>query len=92
MNVLRYGTDSSVNLEFAQGVLLADCGHPAGEPLDDVERAVAAALNEPLAYPALSRCTTPSDRVVLALDHGIPQAAQVTAAVVQSLLDAQVHP
>ncbi len=92
MNVLRYGTDSAVALDFEEGVLLADCGHPAGKPLDHLEKAVAAALDDPLAYPALSRCTTPSDRVVLALDHGVPQAAQVTAAVVRSLVNARVHP
>ena len=53
--------------------------------------ATVAALAEPLDYPPLSQSTTPGDRVVLALDRGLPEAAAVTAAVVRALADAGVE-
>lgn len=92
MAVLRYGVDSSVRLEFPQGVLSAECGTPRGRPLDDPAAAVADALHQPLEYPPLSKSTTPGDRVVLALDRSVPRAAEITAAVVHSLVHAGVDP
>lgn len=92
MAVLQYGAGSSVCLEFAEGAPPAECGVPRGEPPDDLAAAVAEALDEPLDYPPLARSTTPWDRIVLALDHGIPQASQITAAVISSLVDAGVDP
>jgi len=92
MAVLRYGIDSSVHLELADGTLPQQCGTPQGQPLDDPRAAVARALVEPLDYPPLARGTTPGDRVVLALDRSIPQASQVIAAVIESLVEAGVDP
>ena len=86
MTVLRYGTDSSVALQFAAGVTLEQCGTPQGVPLADPAVAVAAALEEPLEYPPLAQTTTPGDRVVVVLGSGLPQIAQVTAAVVRALM------
>jgi nickel-dependent lactate racemase len=86
MTVLRYGTDSSVALPFAAGVPLEQSGTPQGEPLADPAVAVAAALEQPLEYPPLAQTTTPGDRVVVALGSGLPQVAQVTAAVVRALM------
>ena len=84
MAVLRYGIDSSVSLDLANGLRPQECGTPHGRPLDDPQAAVAWALLEPLDYPPLAKCTTPGDRVVLALGRGIPQVAQVTAAVIRA--------
>jgi hypothetical protein len=92
MAVLCYGIDSSVSLELAGGLLPQQCGTPQGRPLDDPLAAVAWAMFEPLDYPPLAKCTTPGDRVVLALDRDLPQVAQVTAAVVRALVDAGVDP
>ncbi len=89
MAILHYGDNSSVRLEFADGAAL-ELGVPRGEPLADLGAATAAALREPIDYPALAHCTTPGDRVVLALDRGLPQTAEVTAAVVNALLNAGV--
>ena len=61
-------------------------------PADDPAAAVAQALAEPLEYPALAHTATPGDRVVLALDEGLPQASQIVAAVIQTLLRAGVDP
>jgi nickel-dependent lactate racemase len=92
MAVLRYGNNSSVRLDFADEAALAELGTPRGEPLADMRAATLAALREPLDYPALAQCTTPGDRVVIALDRGLPRVAEVTAAVVDALVDAGVDP
>ena len=92
MTILRYGADSSVHLELAEGVLPAECGMARGRPLGDLAAAVAEALDKPLDYPPLARSTTAGDQVVLALDHGVPQAAQITAAVIHALVEAGVDP
>lgn len=92
MALLRYGNDLQVQIELADGVLPDGPGMPRGEPLRDLDAATTAALAEPLDYPPLAQSTTPSDRIVLALDHGTPQAAQVTATVIHNLVTAGVDP
>lgn len=92
MAILHYGTDSSVDLEFAAGLPLEHCGMPQGVPLADPAEAVAAALQQPLEYPPLAQTTTPGDRVVVVLDSGLPQIAQITAAVVQALMASAIDP
>lgn len=89
---LRYGADSSVRLEFPDGVLLGHCGAPQAKPLDDPAAATVRALTEPLDYPTLSRCTTPGDRVVVAMEQGVPQAGRIAAAAIRSLVAAGVQP
>lgn len=89
--VLRYGTDSSIKLEFSEGVLLAECGQPPATVCDPA-MAVPQALAEPLAYPALMQSILPSDHVVVALESGVPQASEVVGAVVCSLIDGGVDP
>ena len=90
MTVLRYGTDSSVNLQSVAEGRLEPCDVPKGAPLSDAVAAVAAALEQPLDYPSLVRCTTPGDRVAIALGAEVPQVAAVTSAVVRTLLDAGI--
>ncbi len=92
MSVLRYGINSSVRFDGADGATLGEPGVPRGQPLADASAATAAALAEPLDYPPLRQCTTPVDRVVLVLDHGATEAARITAAVVHALADAGVEP
>jgi len=92
MTVLRYGTDSSVTLQFDAGVPCEQCGTPPGVPLADTAAAVAAALDQPLEYPPLAQSTTPGDRVVVVLDSGLPQIAQVTAAIVKALMASAIDP
>lgn len=58
--------------------------------LAEVGQSLAAALAEPLDYPPLSRCTTPGDRVVLALDRDLPDAARIVAEVVDVLVQSGV--
>jgi len=88
-SVLRFGASSSVDLEFSEGALLAECGVPRG-PSCDPSAAVAAALAEPLEYPPLRQSTLSSDHVVVALESGVPRAAEVVAAAVRALVEAGV--
>ena len=71
---------------------MAEYGTPSVDVVDDPSNAVAQALDEPIDYPPLTRTATPGDRVVLALDEGLPQASQIVAAVIRALLRAGVDP
>jgi len=92
MACLHFGANSCVQVDFADGVTPGEYGTPRGGPLADPAAAMAAALREPIDYPVLARSTTPGDRVVLVVDHGIPQTAQFVAATVNSLVEAGVDP
>ena len=72
---LRYGIDSSLCLELESEALLAFCDAPRGEPVRRVAEAVKRALAEPLEFPPLVQAALPGDKIVLALDRGVPQAA-----------------
>ncbi len=92
MTVLRYGNNSTVELEFTHGDPLGEFGVPTRQPLGNLVAATRAALDEPLEYPPLCRCTTPADHVVLAVEQGVPDVARVIAVVVQALIDADIDP
>jgi len=83
--VLHYGVDASLRLELAQGALVADCGNQRLPTLADPAAALEAALTDPLDWPALAQGTTPGDRIVLALESGVPQADQIVAATIDHL-------
>ena len=91
-SVLRYGADSSLRLEWSERTRLAECGHPPDPPLANLKGAVAAAVAEPLEYPPLARAITPADRVVIALEEAVPQAAEIVAAVIDCLVGCGVDP
>jgi len=90
MLALRYGADSSLCLELDSKALVAHCDAPRGEPIRHVCEAVKRALAEPLEYPPLAQAALPGDKVVLALDRGVPQAAAIVRQTVESLVDAGV--
>ena len=80
-----------MTLGVDSGALLAVCDAPRGQPLSDVAAAVRKALAEPLDYPPLVQAALPGDKVVLALDRGVPQAATIVAQTVAVLLSAGVN-
>ncbi len=88
----HFGTDSSVSLDLRSGVLTAAYDGPRGHPIDNVGAAVAASLARPLDFPPLSESVIPGDKVVLALDHGLPQVATIVATVVEALEEAHLRP
>ncbi|MEN6405115.1 MAG: lactate racemase domain-containing protein [Thermoguttaceae bacterium] len=90
MPILRYGVDSQIELTQSD---IASLGQPHGSPpLADLASATAAALESPIDYPPLARCVTPTDRIVLPLDHGAPGVEHVIAATVRCLVEAGVEP
>ena len=89
---LRYGANTTLELEFELQSLVAHCGVPCGEPLDDVVAAVAAALVDPMDFPSISEATVPGDRVALAINVGVPQVANVIAGILQPLIDEKISP
>ncbi|MBI2825015.1 MAG: DUF2088 domain-containing protein [Planctomycetia bacterium] len=89
---VRYGLERSLELDLADDRLIAACGIPAERPLPDVREAALAALRHPLAFPPLVQATVPGDRVVLALECGVPRAGQIVAAVFDCLVERDVDP
>lgn len=83
---ISYGTYGV--LEIKSTSLVNVVGFPGSDvaPIEDVNAAVREALDHPLELPALARCVTPGDRVVLALRRGTPRGAEILAAVTRYLL------
>jgi nickel-dependent lactate racemase len=92
MAIVHYGKNLSLELDIPEGVAIDELGEARGEPLADLGLAVKAALANPIDYPPLVQCFTPTDRVVLAIDRGLPQAAQAVTAVIEVLMEAGVDP
>ena len=90
MATLRYGAHSSVQIDFDACTLLAECDGPRSARPAPLAEAVHDVLAKPVGLPALSRCITPSDQITIALEAGVPEAAEVAAAVVRYLVDSAV--
>ncbi len=90
-SLLRYGVDSVVQFDLRPEALLADCQTPRGTPVADIRIAVTAVLADPLGFPPLASALVPGDRVVIALEAGVPQAETIVAAVVQALGNAGIE-
>ena len=89
---LRYGDGHVLRIRPPDEAVVNDFGVPRGRPLEDPAASVATALSEPLDYPPLPRATTPGDRVVLAIDRGVPQLDAIVAGAVKTLLESRVLP
>lgn len=86
MLTLKFGVDRSVQLEPALGGAIVAVGEPRELPLADPAAALTAALESPEKLPPLARCVVPGDRIAIALDDGVPCAAELVAAAVRYLL------
>ena len=62
-----------------------------GEPIKDLRQAVADTLAAPLGFPPLVQAALVGDRVVLALESGLPQAATIVAQTIAQLTAAGVR-
>ncbi|REJ67762.1 MAG: DUF2088 domain-containing protein [Planctomycetota bacterium] len=87
---LRFGTDSEVLLDLPPERLVASCGQPDCEPVDDLSAAVAAGLISPLDFPPLTQCVLPDDRVAIVLDPELPAWEDLLAGAISGLLEARV--
>lgn len=90
--VNRNGTARLTELALPAEVAITRCEAPRGAPLVDVAAAVRAGITNPLEFPPFERACVPGDRVVLALDHGVPQLPQIVAPLVETFLDAKIDP
>jgi nickel-dependent lactate racemase len=89
---IKYGENGTISLELPADRVLADVSTPRGEPLDDPVAAVAAAVTSPLDFPALHRAVVPDDRVVLAVERGVPRVEAIVAGVAHALFEGSVRP
>lgn len=89
---LRYGIDSTLQLELPEQTLVANLDAPRGRPLADPGLALRESLRAPLDFPPLAKSVIPGDRVAIALDHGVPRAAELVAGIVAELVEAGIEP
>lgn len=89
---LPYGDQALLNIEPPAEAELADFSTPPGSPLDDPAGAVASALAAPLGFPPLCQAIVPGDRIVVALDHDVPQLPTLVAGITRTLLSAGAEP
>jgi hypothetical protein len=82
--------DERLDLDIPEGRLVAGWHAAAGVEAAAVRALVHEALEAPRHYPPLRQAVVPGDRVVVALDNGVPQPGQVVAAVCETLIDAGV--
>jgi nickel-dependent lactate racemase len=87
----QFGEHSSVRLDIAPDRCIAVCRAPNTASID-VAAATKSAIESPLDFPPLRQAVVPGDHVVLALGPGVPQAADIVAAIVPTLLEAGVAP
>ncbi len=93
MTILRYGFDTELVLDRSSAEEeVVQFGAMAEPPLANVAELLESALRTPLDYPPLAQCTTPGDRIVLAIDQHMPQTAELVAAMIEHLAGAGVAP
>jgi len=86
----RFGSASTVSYTPRSELLCWD--GPRGEAIADVGAATAAALAQPIEFPPLRQAVVPGDKIVLALEPDVPQAASIVAAVVAAVIEAGASP
>jgi len=89
---LHYGAEKPLSLDLPAEATTTVLGVPQAKPLKDPAAAALAALKSPRGFPPLAEATVPGDRVVLALEKGVPQAAALVQAVFQVLIERGLAP
>lgn len=84
---IRYGEGESFHIEPGKEARVTDFSKLSPTALDDPAAAVAAALDHPLDFPALSESVVPGDQVVIALAADVPQSSVLLQGTIQSLLN-----
>jgi len=87
---LFYGAGRELEFDLNDQAIAAYFPKPKAEPLADPAAALRAALQSPLESPRLAKYTVPGDRIVVAVDHGVPQAARLVATLIEELAAAGV--
>jgi nickel-dependent lactate racemase len=81
---LQFGSASTVSYAPRNGLL--HWAGPNGRAIADVQAVAAEALAAPIDFPPLRMAIVPGDKIVLALEPGVPRAAALVAAVVDALM------
>lgn len=89
---LAYGKSAALKLDLPEEKLLASYGPPAGEPLDDIVAAVAAAMLDPIGYPPLTQAVVSGDRIAIPVDPAVPRPQLLIAGLVGPLCEAGIAP
>lgn len=89
---LSYGDQQVLHLDVPAETVLLDGSRPHGQSLADPAAAVGAALAAPLDYPPISKATVPGDRIVLAIEQGIPELQSIVAGIVHHLIQCGASP
>jgi nickel-dependent lactate racemase len=85
---IAYGLEH-LELEVGDGRLVPSRRRPPAPPLADPVASVAAALEEPLGFPALRRALTPDDHVAVVVDEQLPR---LLTPILEHLTGAHVRP
>ncbi len=82
--------DESLDFEVADDRVVGRWEGPAAPPLDDLAKAVRAALEEPIGFPPLELAAVPGDRVVIPFDGDPVDARRVLGPVAEILRRVEV--
>ena len=87
---LEFGTSEAWDWKPAAGqVALSHAGPPV---IEDLRGLLRTALDAPLEFPPLAKALVPGDKLVLALDRGVPQAAMLIATLWDVFSAAHIEP
>ena len=89
---LAYGRNAFLNLDLPEEKLFASYGPSAGEPLDDIVAAVAAAMLDPIGYPPLTQAVVSGDCIAIPIDPAVPQPQLLIAGLIGPLCEAGIAP
>jgi len=87
---LRYGKNTCFTHELESARIAVH--HVGPQSRSKPCEVATAALRAPISFPPLKQLVIPDDKVILALDHGTPAAADVVAAVWLELESSDVNP
>lgn len=87
---VHYGKGSSYQLEIGDCVRIGPALAETIEP-SQLASAVRETLGKPLDFPPLAACTVPGDKVVVALQRGLPLLSELVAGLRAALQDAGVE-
>ncbi|QDU46585.1 hypothetical protein Mal52_51060 [Symmachiella dynata] len=87
---LHYGQRRVYECDCDPSQLQAQLALP--HPTADFDADLKTAFEQPLDFPPLSQCVVPGDKVVLAVDHHTPRAAEIVAGVCEILIACGIEP
>lgn len=85
---MRYGAHGRLTVEWPSSMEVVDHSSLPTGPLDDPTEAALEALARPLDHPPLADSVVAGDRIVVVVEPGTPRAAEITAAVMRTLVEA----